>query len=515
MPPPIQDLEKQTRELHRILELTSMMAAERSLDALLRIIMEGASQILDADTTSIFLCDFNTGELYSRFIQQSGIKEIRFPMDKGIAGSVVTTGETINIANAYEDDRFNRQIDRQTGYDTRSILCMPLVSREGKTIGVTQALNKRQGPFTGHDEKLLGLFSLQAAASIENTLLHEEKEALFKSMIQTLSKTIDARDPVTAGHSQRVALYAGRLAAACNLDLAECYQMDVAAFLHDIGKIGVRDAVLMKPGRLTEEEFKKIQSHAAYTNEILEQIHFSRELEGVPFLAAAHHERLDGRGYPSGLKGDALPIAARIIAIADVYDALTAYDRPYKKAMPVEQALAILDAGKGSQFDPDLVDLFIRNKCYNIERRQHRRISISLEFEIIFPSKDDQKIYREQYDPPEVTGDADPMLGTKAPIDATREEEKNIRVKDISAGGMQFQTNYFFPVSDYVVLKILIREIDLSLVARLVRIRHRPVGTGYIMAVEFVSMSPTDRERLLSYLEQLSPDEQQAAIQFY
>lgn len=397
MTPRIQDLEKQTRDLQRILEITSLMAAERSLDALLRITMEGASKILDADTTSIFLCDFTTNELYSRFIQQSGIQEIRFPMDKGIAGSAVITGKTINIPDAYKDDRFNREIDKQTGYCTRSILCMPLKSREGKIIGVTQALNKRQGPFTPQDEKLLGLFSLQAASSIENTLLHEEKETLFKSMVQTLSKTIDARDPVTAGHSQRVALYAGRLAAACRLDVGETYQMDVAAFLHDIGKIGVRDDVLMKTGRLTAEEYKKIQAHAAYTSEILEQIHFSRELEGVPFLAAAHHERLDGKGYPYGIKGDSLPITARIIAIADVYDALTAYDRPYKKAMPVAQALAILEAGKGTQFDPDLVDLFIREKCYNIERRQHRRISTALEFEIVFPSKDDQKIYREKY----------------------------------------------------------------------------------------------------------------------
>lgn len=100
-------------------------------------------------------------------------------------------------------------------------------------------------------------------------------------------------------------------------------------------------------------------------------------------------------------------------------------------------------------------------------------------------------------------------------MDATCEEEKNIRVKDISAGGMQFQTNYFFPVSDYVVLKILIREIDLTLVSRIVRVRHRPVGTGYIMGVEFVSMAQTDRNRLLSYLARLSPDEQRAAIQFY
>jgi len=183
--------------------------------------------------------------------------------------------------------------------------------------------------------------------------------------------------------------------------------------------------------------------------------------------------------------------------------------------MPVEKALGILESGKGTQFDPDLVDLFIREKCYNIERRQHRRISVSLEFEIIFPSKDDQKKYRNEYDPPELPEGSGHVPCDSATTDATCEEEKNIRVKDISSGGMQFQTNYFFPVSDYVVLKILIREINLSLVSRIARVRHRPVGTGYIMGVEFVNLPQRDRNRLLSYLAQLSPDEQQAAIQFY
>lgn len=511
---PASSLEQQTRDLHRILEITTHMAAEKTLDSLLRTIMEGASRLIDADATSIFLCDYNTRELYSRFIQQSSIREIRFPMSKGIAGSVVQTGETVNITDAYKDPRFNPEIDKETGYTTRTILCMPLVTRESRTIGVTQALNKREGVFTEHDEKILGLFSLQAAAAIENTMLYEEKEQLFKSLIQTLSKTIDARDPVTAGHSQRVALYAGRLAQACRLDQEDLYQMDVASFLHDIGKIGVRDDVLLKAGRLTEEEYRKIQSHAAYTSEILEQIHFSTALEGVPFLASAHHERIDGKGYPYGLRGDDLPVSARIIAIADVYDALTAYDRPYKKAMSVEKALRILESGKGSQFDPDLVDLFIREKCYNIERRQHQRVSVDLEFEIIFPSKDDQQSYLSQYGPPVIISPGE-TPEADAHLDATPEEEKSIRVKDISASGMQFQTNYFFPVNDFVVLKIIMRSIDLSVVSRIVRVRHRPVGTGYIMGVEFINMTFSEQKRLLSFVNTLSSQEQQTQIRFY
>jgi HD-GYP domain-containing protein (c-di-GMP phosphodiesterase class II) len=370
------ETDKQVRDLQVVLEITNIMAAEKNLDSLLRIIMEGATRVLNADVSSLFLCDYETNEFYSRFIQQSGVEEIRFPLDKGIAGSVVNTKKTVNIEDAYKDSRFNPDVDKKTSYRTRSILCMPLITREGNVIGVTQVLNKKAGVFTEYDEKLLGVFSNQAAISIENALLYEENDALFQSLIRTLSKTIDARDPVTAGHSQRVALYAGKLAAASKLSAKAVNEIIVASFLHDIGKIGVRDDVLLKQGPLIPEEYDKIKEHALYTSEILEQIHFSRDLKNVPFLASAHHERVDGKGYPHGLKEDELPVSAKIIAIADVYDSLTAYDRPYKKAMPVAMALSILEEGRGMQFDSQLVDLFIKEKCYNIELRQHQRVSI-------------------------------------------------------------------------------------------------------------------------------------------
>ncbi len=506
---------KQVHDLQEILEIANRMAQEKNLDALLKIIMEGVTRLLDADLSSLLLCDYENNEFYSRFVQQSEISEIRFPLGKGIAGSVARTKKTINIEDAYQDSRFNPEIDKQTGYQTKSILCMPLLTREGHVLGVTQILNKKAGVFTEYDEKLLGLFSNNAAISIENAVLSEENESLLKSLIRTLSTTIDARDPVTAGHSQRVSLYAAKLATACKLDEKALEEIDIASWLHDIGKIGVRDDVLLKPGRLTPEEYKKVQEHASYTREILEQIHFSRALKNIPRLASLHHERMDGKGYPYGLTGESLPLSAKILAIADVYDALTAYDRPYKKAMTMDQALSILKADKGKQFDADLVDLFIKEKCYNIERRQHQRVSVDLEFEIIFLSNDDQAYYLKKYGPPKTIGE--PEKEKEPPPIQTKEcpDEHPIRVKNISISGMQFETGFFFPINNFVSLKIIIKSINLSVISRVVLIKHKPVGTGYIMGVEFVDIKLVERKRLLTYIHSLTPVEKQTLIRFY
>lgn len=507
--------DKQVHDLQEILEITNRMAQEKNLDALLKIIMEGVTRLLDADLSSLFLCDYENNEFYSRFVQQSEISEIRFPLGKGIAGSVARTKKTINIEDAYQDSRFNPDIDKQTGYRTKSILCMPLLTREGNVLGVTQMLNKHEGVFTEYDEKLLGLFSNNAAISIENAVLYEENESLLKSLIRTLSTTIDARDPVTAGHSQRVSLYAARLATACKLEEKALNEMDIASWLHDIGKIGVRDNVLLKEGRLTPEEYKKVQEHASYTREILEQIHFSRELKNVPLLASLHHERMDGKGYPYGLAGKSLPLSARILAIADVYDALTAYDRPYKKAMTMDEALSILKTDEGKQFDADLVDLFIKEKCYNIERRQHQRVSVNLEFEIIFLSNDDQAYFLKKYGPPKTMGEpVSEIEPLPIPIKG-RADEHRIRVKNISVSGMQFETGFFFPIDNFVSLKIIIKSINLSVLSRVVLIQHKPVGTGYIMGVEFVDMKMVERKRLLTYIHSLTPREKQTLIRFY
>jgi HD-GYP domain-containing protein (c-di-GMP phosphodiesterase class II) len=202
---------------------------------------------------------------------------------------------------------------------------------------------------------------MQAVASMlathaHNVHLFQEKECLLIGVLRSLINAMDAKDSYTCGHSDRVALVARRLGEELRLPADECNSLYVAGLLHDIGKIGVPDAVLLKPGKLTEEEFAHIQRHPQQGHTILRHLdQFARMLPGV----LHHHERYDGRGYPSGLKGEAIPVSARILAVADGYDAMSSC-RPYRTAMPEARVEAILKEGAGTQWDPQIIAAFFR-----------------------------------------------------------------------------------------------------------------------------------------------------------
>jgi len=175
-------------------------------------------------------------------------------------------------------------------------------------------------------------------------------------MIDILSATIDARDPITAGHSKRVTELAVKMGKEMGLGREEQRILEIAGGLHDVGKIGIRDDVLFKPGKLDENEYDHIKSHAQLTLDILERIKFSKDLKDVVEIAATHHEKLDGSGYPRGLSEEAIPLGGKILAVADIYDALSAWDRPYKPALPKEKVFSILEEGRGKQLDGRCID---------------------------------------------------------------------------------------------------------------------------------------------------------------
>lgn len=185
-------------------------------------------------------------------------------------------------------------------------------------------------------------------------------EQLLQSYFSTLAAALDARDPYTAGHSQRVAAYALMIGRAEGLGSAELDVLHKTALLHDIGKIGVRDSVLLKEGKLTEEEFGQIKLHTVMGENILRQIEPQEAMAVFLPGVRSHHERYDGKGYPDGLSGEDIPLMGRIIAVADAYDAMTS-DRPYRKGMPASRALAILEEGCGTQWDPQFAQTFIRS----------------------------------------------------------------------------------------------------------------------------------------------------------
>jgi HD-GYP domain-containing protein (c-di-GMP phosphodiesterase class II)/tetratricopeptide (TPR) repeat protein len=349
-----------------LLRVGQALAAERDLQSLLRTVKDETERALDAERCTVFVLDAGTQELWSQVA--SGLQaydEIRFPAYKGLAGYVVKTGEILNIPDAYTDPRFNAEVDKRTGYRTRNLLCVPMRNRRGDILGVFQVLNKRKDQFTQSDEDLLVAIAGTAGVSIENALMAREQKRAFDSFIITLSSTIDARDPITAGHSERVADYSLLIADEMGMTHDERETLKYSSLLHDIGKIGIREEVLVKDGRLTVEQYKHIQEHAKFTYDILQNIHFESHLQDVPEVAASHHEKMDGTGYFRHLKGNEIPKLGRVIAITDVFDAITSR-RHYRNRMPFERVLKLLRQDANSHFDADLIEHFFKAPVYRV-----------------------------------------------------------------------------------------------------------------------------------------------------
>jgi HD-GYP domain-containing protein (c-di-GMP phosphodiesterase class II) len=485
-PPEPPDLNRRLKKLTSILDVTKAMSAERDLDLLLPLILYEASKVVEADRCSLFVLDRERNQLWSK-VAQGSKSEIRQPMGSGIAGRVAETGEVINLPDAYADERFNRTFDSISGYRTQSVLCVPMRDANGEVTGVIQALNKLSGgAFDSEDEELLLALGAQAAGAIENALLHEEINRLFEGFVSASVVAIESRDPTTAGHSGRVANLTVSLARALEhvhtgpyahtrFSLTELQELRYASLLHDFGKVGVREPVLVKAeklyphememlrnrfqlarkdlqlqsykrrlaavkvrgdkamaeidgeeearltdelkrldevfeflltcnrptvlaqggferlselrklsymdsreqnqpllleneirslsiprGTLSPEERKEIESHVEHTYRFLTQIPWTRTLRRVPEIAYAHHEKLDGTGYPRAIPSKTIPVQSKMMSISDIYDALTASDRPYKKAVPHTLALDSLSREATSgQLDRDLLTIFV------------------------------------------------------------------------------------------------------------------------------------------------------------
>jgi len=348
-------------KLDLILDVTRRLMSITDLDALLRDMATVTTQLLDADRATIFIVDRERGEIWSKVALGTGAGEIRQAIGVGIAGLVAATGDTVNIPDAYDDPRFNPEPDQRTGYRTKSLLTFPMTGQNERVIGVFQVVNKNGGgDFTEDDEETLSSLGASAAVAVENAQLVAEQRRLWTTLIETLAVTIDARDQQTAGHSQRVTRYAEVIGRALGLEGIELEKLRVAALLHDYGKIAVRDQFLLKPGKLDDAEFEYMKAHAEKTGEFLAHLVFPQDMREVPVIAAQHHERMDGKGYPRGLPAERILLGARIVAAADVFDALTA-PRYYKPAYTLEKTLEIMDGMAGDHLDPTVVAAVRRN----------------------------------------------------------------------------------------------------------------------------------------------------------
>jgi HD-GYP domain-containing protein (c-di-GMP phosphodiesterase class II) len=352
----LRDLREWKRRLMLLLEFGKRSTAETNLDRLLELLIQEAKMLLGADRATVFLLDKKRRQLWSR--AASGTDVIRVPMDKGISGHVVVTGKALNISDAYHDARFNPEVDRQTGYRTRSVLAVPMRNNRAEVIGVFQVLNQRRGSFIHRDEELLTVLAGQAAASTENAQLYEQLYRASRDTILRLAAAAEFRDKETHAHLERMSHYSAIIAEEMGFPKSWVENLRLASPLHDIGKIGVPDAVLRKPGKLNEEEWHEMKKHTLYGAEILkdsdnELIQMSQK------IALSHHEWWNGQGYPHGLKGREIPIEARIATVADVFDALTSR-RVYKPSFSLEETLDLLRKDSGVRYDPQVIEVFLK-----------------------------------------------------------------------------------------------------------------------------------------------------------
>jgi HD-GYP domain-containing protein (c-di-GMP phosphodiesterase class II) len=351
--------QRRNNERQRLLEQISRHL-QQTLDSevLVPLILEEVNKAIDAEAQSLWMLNEETGLIGCHYATGAGgeaIKKVTVPLGRGIVGASVENQTAIMIEDAQNDERVFRAADQQTGFVTRSLLCVPLV-RQGKSIGAIEAVNKRGGGLFGQaDLELLCNIADSAALSIENARLYAELAASYDGTLDALTAALDLRDRETEGHSRRVVEYTARLARQMGLPEPEIRSICRGALIHDIGKIGVPDAILLKPGLLDPEERRIMEKHPLAGYEML---------LGVPYLKVeipivlAHQEHWDGSGYPFGLKGDQIPLGARLFAIADTFDALTS-DRPYRSSRSCAEAVEVIAAEAGRQFDPQAVQAFL------------------------------------------------------------------------------------------------------------------------------------------------------------
>jgi HD-GYP domain-containing protein (c-di-GMP phosphodiesterase class II) len=273
----------------------------------------------------------------------------------------------INDVNEIEDTLSQRSLDFARKMGVKSFICCPIIY-EGRSIGILAVDNKNtKRPLLQSDINLLQGVTPGIGIAIHNAMVMEAKANQFKSIIKVLAASIDARDPLTAGHSEQVTEYA--LGICDELGLGKDYKemIRVASLLHDYGKIGIQDSILKKPGKLTEEEHNEIKSHVVKTKRILQQIEFEGIYREIPEVVGSHHEKVDGSGYPRGREGDEIPLGARIIAVADFFEAITS-KRHYRDPMPLDEAFANLRSLSGIHYDARVTQAFMNYfaKKYNV-----------------------------------------------------------------------------------------------------------------------------------------------------
>lgn len=338
-------------------KLSEIISSSLNLKNLANEIVMSACRFLNAEVCALLLLNEETDTL--SIIAATGIEEellgkINIELGKEISGVAAKFKEII-IINDLEKQARSYKLKYDACYKN-SLISAPL-SLKNKTLGVLNISNRKNGePFSAVDVDTIKIIALESAIALQNFKLLEEEQKNYLNTIISLANAIDARDPYTHHHSRNVTAYALRIAQEMKLPTQIIENIKHAGLLHDIGKIGIKDEILFKTENLNNEEWLQIKKHPLKGEEIIKSLPFLAEIAG---MIRHHHERFDGHGYPQGIKGKNIELGARILTVADSFDAMTS-DRPYRKALSLEGAKRQLINGKGTQFDPEIVDCFLQ-----------------------------------------------------------------------------------------------------------------------------------------------------------
>jgi len=369
--------------LEKLIKIGLALSSVRELEGLLEMIVAEARNFANCDAGSLYLVEGHSlrfvvsqndtlARRAGRSAQEQMFKPFNIPLsNKSLAGYVAVTGRPLNIPDAYKipeeaEYHFDKSFDLRNDYRTVSMLQVPLSDGQGQVVGVLQLINAKDAsgaivPFGPEDERLLMSLASQAGVAVRNAQLNQELKQAHMDTIVRLGVAAEYRDKETGNHIRRMSYYSAFIAQEMGLSAHDVDLIRLASPMHDVGKVGIPDAILLKPGRLNELERKIMESHTAIGAEILKG-------SEVPLLtmsqtiALTHHEKWDGSGYPNRLRGTAIPLEGRIVALADVFDALS-NKRVYKPAMTIAETRQTIEAGSGAHFDPAVVQALW--KCWD------------------------------------------------------------------------------------------------------------------------------------------------------
>jgi len=354
-------LTKATKKLASICDFANSLHLRMRPQEICELVSDTMMVVTGAERGAVLLLNNQTSEpdIIAMRLAEHLQDRREFGLSKTIVEETIRQGVSIISSDAASDNRFNtgQSILMQ---NIHSVMCVPLQAEERVVGAIYVDSTTLAAVFTEKELSMLAAVGRQAGAAIDRSRLVADLENLFVSSMQTIIATIEAKDPYTRGHSERVTSYALMVADEMGLESAERSVVELAGVLHDVGKIGVPEKILLKPGKLNDEEFAEIKKHpevGACIIENLSEIERIVSMSGIVCAVRHHHERFDGDGYPDGLEGENIPLAARILAVADTFDAITS-DRPYRKGRDAKTAADIIQECAGTQFDPAVASLF-------------------------------------------------------------------------------------------------------------------------------------------------------------